>query len=100
MIRSYLLIAAKLGGWTKDAGADGAAYVSPAQNPNREKGGVCRNCAFWNGSDGCAIVKGPIAAEGLCKLWVIDESRLGAGRVDGRLAGRPMSLEVVPPKRR
>jgi hypothetical protein len=99
MIRSYLLIAAKLGGWSKSMGGDGARYISPAQNAGRSDGLVCRNCAFFKGPDGCAVVKGAVAPEGLCKLWVIDDAHLASSKGDGKMAGRPLSLEVVREKK-
>lgn len=95
MIRANLLIAQKLGPWDKGVGAEGAHYMSPAQNSFQSAGMACRNCAFWNSAAGsCGIVAGKIESEGLCKLWVIDEARMGKAEVPLR-AGRPRTLEAV-----
>lgn len=94
MIRSSLLISAKLGPWDKGIGADGAHYMSSAQNVFQASGMICRNCAFWREGGGCAIVAGHVEAEGLCKLWVIDEARV-RGNVVPLRSGRPRTLEAV-----
>lgn len=59
------------GQFTQDHSADGCNYeISPA---NQEHGLVCANCAFF--MEGmCEVVSGEIAAEGLCKLFVIPDS--------------------------
>ena len=95
MIRSSLLIAQKLGPWDKGIGGDGAHYMSPAQNGFRSAGMVCHNCAFWNAAaQSCAVVAGKVEPEGLCKLWVIDEARLGVSSAPLN-SGRPRTLEAV-----
>lgn len=95
MIRSTLLISQKLGPWDKGIGGDGAHYMSPAQNPFQSSGMACKNCAFWNAAAAsCGVVAGKVEAEGLCKLWVIDESRL-RGAVVPLQAGRPRTLEAI-----
>ena len=94
MIRANHLIAAKLGPWDKGIGEDGAHYMSPAQNGFRASGMVCHNCAFWREGGGCSIVAGNVEAEGLCKLWVIPESRL-AEPLPVLKSGRPRTLEAV-----
>jgi hypothetical protein len=59
------------GQYTQDHSADGCNYeISPA---NQEHGLVCGNCVFF--MEGmCEVVSGEIAAEGLCKLFVIPDS--------------------------
>jgi len=59
------------GQFTQDHSADGCNYeISPA---NQEHGLVCANCAFFM-EGACHVVSGEIAAEGLCKLFVIPDS--------------------------
>jgi len=57
--------------------ADGAHYVVAAKNPFINEGLVCSNCAFWVGPKGCQIVEGEIQPNAICKLWIIDEEKLG-----------------------
>lgn len=76
MIRAFLAIAAKVGQWSKDAGSEGAGYLAPLVNNARAAGFVCSNCAFFKTPNGCAIVKGPIDREGVCRLHIIPQSRL------------------------
>ena len=59
------------GQYTQDHSADGCNYeISPA---NQEHGLVCGRCVFF--MEGmCEVVSGEIAAEGLCKLFVIPDS--------------------------
>jgi len=59
------------GQYTQDHSADGCNYeISPA---NQEHGLVCGSCVFF--MDGkCEVVSGEIAADGLCKLFVIPDS--------------------------
>jgi len=59
------------GQYTQDHSADGCNYeISPA---NQEHGLVCGSCVFF--MEGmCEVVSGEIAADGLCKLFVIPDS--------------------------
>lgn len=68
-------IAEENGQWPQD-GADGAHYMK--QSPFAKSGMRCENCVFWNPEGNCDVVAGEIAAEGLCKLWVIPEEKLSA----------------------
>lgn len=92
--RSYLAIAAKLGPWLKDKTTEGAYYIEASLNGAKDKGAVCANCVFWKTPNRCAIVKGSIEREGICKLNVITSERLkgeplvtlrGHGRVSGSI---------------
>lgn len=65
-------VAEKFGPWDQGNGADGAHYV--AKSPFVRDGMVCSNCVFFKGGRICEIVKGDIAPEGICKLWIIRES--------------------------
>lgn len=71
----YEKIAEEFGKWDQGIGGDGAHYV--AQSPFADEGMVCANCVFYEGGGGCEIVQGEIAPNGICKLWVISETKLG-----------------------
>lgn len=77
MVRSQLAIAAKVGAWAKDAGSEGAAYVSSTVNPNGSAGLKCANCVFFRAPGGCNIVRGTVERGGLCRLYVIPQDKLG-----------------------
>jgi len=59
------------GQYSQDHSGDGCNYeISPA---NQEHGLVCGSCVFF--MDGmCEVVSGEIAAEGLCKFFIIPDS--------------------------
>jgi hypothetical protein len=76
LIRSLLAISSKLGQWSRTADSEGAAYVEEALNAAKAGGFACRNCAFWKAPNGCAIVKGPVQPQGLCRFHVIPAARL------------------------
>jgi uncharacterized protein YjbJ (UPF0337 family) len=67
----YERIAEVFGKWDQTAGANGSHYIT--QSPFADEGMVCANCVFYRGGGGCQIVSGQIAANGVCKLWVIPE---------------------------
>jgi hypothetical protein len=77
MVRSQLAIAAKVGPWAKDAGSEGAAYVSATVNPNGPAGLKCENCLFFRAPTACNIVKGQVERGGICRLYVIPQEKLG-----------------------
>lgn len=70
----YEKIADEFGAWDQGIGGNGAHYV--AQSPFTADGMICANCVFYEGGGGCEIVSGDIAPEGICKLWVISETKL------------------------
>lgn len=80
LIRAFLAIVAKVGAFTKDAGADGAGYIQAAKNTGSDNGFRCENCAFWRAGGKCSIVKGAIEQQGICRLHVIPQSRLVASQ--------------------
>jgi hypothetical protein len=46
-------------------------------NPFARDGVKCSNCVFFEGEEGrCYIVQGAIAADAVCKLWIIPEERM------------------------
>ena len=92
MVRSSLAIVAKLGPWERGVQANGAGYVEGSANDGFEQGFACGNCVFMQGEDRCAIVRGKVAEDGLCRLHVIPNDRLtlrtpkALGRVVGELS--------------
>lgn len=68
---AYEAIVEEFDMFDKGSGADGAHYVDAS--PFAEEGLVCANCIFYEGGQGCEIVEGQIAPNGICKLWIIKE---------------------------
>lgn len=67
---SYLAIVSEAGKFTQ--GLDGAHYIPAEQNGFSASGLVCRNCVFWDMTNGgCEIVDGMIEPGAICKLWII-----------------------------
>jgi HK97 family phage prohead protease len=47
------------------------------ENPFAKDGMKCSNCVFFESEEGrCYIVQGEIAADAVCKLWIIPEERM------------------------
>ena len=47
------------------------------ENPFAKDGVKCGNCVFFESEEGrCYIVQGEIAADAVCKLWIIPEERM------------------------
>ena len=80
MYEAYEDIAERYGKWLKDAGPDGAHYVS--RSPFSEEGLLCSNCVFFQGGRMCEVVAGDIAPEGVCKLWIIAQKNLSAEPIE------------------
>jgi hypothetical protein len=74
LYEAYEAIAEKFGMWTQED----AHYM--AASPFAEDGIKCGNCPLFVGGGGCEIVEGEIAAEGVCKLWVIRKDLLAPAR--------------------
>lgn len=70
------------GKFDQGAGPDGAHYMPAAKNPFVKDGLVCSNCAYWVGPNGCEIVAGKLEPNAICKLWIIDGSRLKEEKSD------------------
>lgn len=92
LARSYLAIVAKLGPWPKDATNEGAYYIESSLNGAKDKGVACKNCVFWKSPNKCAIVRGSIEANAICRLSIIDPERVKAQplvtlRGQGRISG-------------
>lgn len=85
MIRTLLAVVAKVGGFARDAGSEGAGYVTAAKNTGAASGFKCGNCAFFRGRNGCAIVRGEVQADGVCRLYVIPQDRLVAQAMRDRV---------------
>ena len=74
--QAYYEIAAHYGLWNQGPLSDGAHYFGGEDNPFIEVGMMCGNCVFYQPSGRCQIVQGFIDYEGLCKLWIIPDSKL------------------------
>lgn len=61
------------GRWPQQ-GAAGAHYME--KNPFANRGIACRNCIYFEEGGSCEIVKGQIAPNAICKLWIIPEEKL------------------------
>jgi hypothetical protein len=62
-------IADTFGQFDQTSGGDGAHYFT--ENPFKEEGLMCSNCAFYDGAQGCDLVSGVILPDALCKFWII-----------------------------
>jgi hypothetical protein len=101
MVRSALAIVQKIGPWGRGVEADGAGYIGGKQNDGFDRGFACGNCVFMQPPNRCAIVKGRIEEDGLCRLHVIPNDRLtlgGAQAALGRVVGEvDVEQEEVEP---
>jgi HK97 family phage prohead protease len=71
LAESYEAIAEEYGQFSQND----AHYMT--ENPFAESGKKCSNCVFFESEEGrCYIVQGEIAADAVCKLWVIPEERM------------------------
>jgi HK97 family phage portal protein len=61
------------GRWPQQ-GPAGAHYME--KNPFASRGIACRNCIYFEEGGSCEIVKGAIAPNAICKLWIIPEEKL------------------------
>ena len=64
----------KYGQYDPGIGAYGAHYGP--NSPFASEGLICANCVYYE-AGACEIVSGSIAANGICKFWIIPESSLG-----------------------
>ena len=78
MVRATLAVAAKTGQFDKTRGPAGAQYVPALMNSAKSDGFACHECAFWLEDRRCAVVRGDIEPEGLCKLNVIPHHKMVA----------------------
>ena len=74
--RSLQAVTAKLGQFPSDNTVEGAAYVGPAENVNKTKGQMCRNCVFFRAPYACTIVRAKIDQEGLCRFNIIPPDKV------------------------
>lgn len=71
LAESYEAIAEEYGAFSQND----AHYMT--ENPFAKDGKKCGNCVFFEGEEGrCYIVQGEIAADAVCKLWIIPEERM------------------------
>jgi HK97 family phage prohead protease len=68
---AYESIEEEMGQWSREE----AHYV--AENPFASKGIKCQNCVFFK-EGACELVGGQIAANAVCKLWVIPEDKMSS----------------------
>lgn len=76
LARSLLAVTAKTGQFQKDFGVSGSGYVEESGNILRVRGMSCKNCVLFRGPNACMVVRGKISDGGLCRLYVIPESKL------------------------
>ncbi len=74
--RSLQAVTAKLGQIPPDNTVEGASYVGPAENVNKSKGQMCRNCVFFRAPYACTIVRAKIDQEGLCRFNIIPPDKV------------------------
>jgi uncharacterized coiled-coil protein SlyX len=78
LVYDLISIVEVLGQFGKGTDSEGSHYAPAEANPFKSQGLVCKNCAFYSeDSEACAIVKGNIEPEAICKFWVIENSDLG-----------------------
>jgi hypothetical protein len=71
LAESYEAIAEEYGQFSQNE----AHYMT--ENPFAKDGKKCGNCVFFESEEGrCYIVQGEIAADAVCKLWIIPEERM------------------------
>jgi len=71
LAESYEAIAEEYGQFSQND----AHYMT--ENPFAKDGKKCGNCVFFESEEGrCYIVQGEIAADAVCKLWIIPEERM------------------------
>jgi len=75
----YLKIIVNLntyGYFDRGVGANGIVYASAAENPFKEQGIDCENCAFYyleGDAPRCELIEGAIEPEAICKFWIISD---------------------------
>ena len=76
IVSAMVEVTHEVGKFDKGIGANGAHYMSPADNPFAARGMACEYCYFYQPEGQCAIVEGIIEEYAVCKLWVIPEAVL------------------------
>ena len=76
IVSAMVEVTHEAGKFDKGIGANGAHYMSPADNPFAARGMACEYCYFYQPEGQCAIVEGIIEEYAVCKLWVIPEAVL------------------------
>jgi hypothetical protein len=75
----YLKIIVNLntyGYFDRGFGSNGVHYASAAENPFKDKGIDCENCAFYyleGDAPRCELIQGGIEAEAICKFWIVSD---------------------------
>jgi len=89
MYEKFEWIAETFGPFDGGVGADGAHYITAADNVFNDQGLNCANCVFYLGGGGCEILNMPVEPEGVCKLWIIPERSV----TESVKAARPLSSD-------
>ena len=76
MYEAYEAAVETFGMFNQGPGPDGAHYGPGKVNPFKSDNLMCQNCSFYEGDNACELVEGVIDPEGICKLWIIEESIL------------------------
>lgn len=71
-----------------EQGIRGASYFPPEYNPYAVGDVRCENCVHWQDGE-CEIVQGAIAPSGICKFWLIPDSKIEP------FAGNPYRVDAV-----
>ena len=70
-------MALEYGMFDQTSGANGSHYTPANLNPFKDTGLICKNCIFYyEETEQCMIVTGQIAAEDICKFWIIPEDEI------------------------
>lgn len=74
--QGLLSVTRSVGKWDQTVFSDGAHYIDAGVNVFAVGGIRCENCVFFRTPNSCQIVSGNIQDRGVCKLWIIPDSRL------------------------
>lgn len=74
LYKMHYKIVDKLGKFDRGVKEGGAYYIE--KNPFISHGLQCCNCLHWQGNNICAVVKGSIKPNAVCRLWVIPDERM------------------------
>ena len=88
-------IAEVFGPWDPSTGPDGAHYMAPEDNPFRDSGLICANCAFYKGGGGCEILSQAVAPEGVCRFWIVPADPAAAAADDAQDASEDMAEDML-----
>ena len=90
MVDYYCEVIAEYGKFDQTSMADGAHYAD--KNPFVAEGLKCANCVFYEGGQQCHLVDGVIKPDAICKLWVIDQTLVGADSAPAAPEGKSVVI--------